>query len=64
MTTNPNIVIQLYKYDAEPDATSYSVADTDSISNYIEGDNFGITLTNPKQSKKELSISLIIVEVW
>jgi len=64
ITADKRVEFQVRQSDAETEATSWSIADTDPIGNQLEKEIYSITSKDQMSSKKELSIRLIEFEVW
>jgi len=63
MTVDTRLKHQVHLSDAEADATTRSVADTDRIANRLEREIYSITSNDEMRFIKELSIHLIKFEV-
>jgi hypothetical protein len=59
MTADKHVELHVRLYDAETEATMWSLADSDSIGNSLEREIYGITSKEQIHFKKELSIRLI-----
>jgi len=64
MTANRCVEFQVRLSDAETEATSWSIADTDHIVSQLEREIYGIISNEQMRFKKELSIRLIEFEAW
>jgi len=64
MTADKRLQFGLRLSDAETEATTWSLADTEHVTNQVEREIYGITLNEQKQFKTELSIRLIEFEAW
>jgi len=64
MTSNKRHQFQIYLSDAETEATTWSLADTERVTNQLEREIYGITSNEQKRFKTEFSIRLIEFEVW
>ena len=64
MTANKHVAFQVRWSNAETEATTWSIADTDYIVNPLERKLFGITVNQQMQFKKELSFHLVEFEAW
>jgi len=62
MTDNKWQQFQICLSDAEPEAMTWSLADTEQVTNQLEREIYGITSNEQKLFKKELSIRLIEYE--
>jgi len=64
MTTDKRVEFQVRLSDAETEAATGSIANTDRIANLVEREIYVITSNKQIHFKKELSICLIEFEVW
>jgi len=64
MTANKHVERQVRLSDAETEATTWRIADTDNVANQLEGEIYAITSNEQMLFRKDLSISLIEFEVW
>ena len=64
MTADKRLQFQIRVSDAETDATTWSLADMERVTNQLEREIYGITSTEQKWFKKEFSIRLIEFEAW
>ena len=64
MTANKRLQCQIPLSDAETEATTWSLADTEWVTNQLEREIHDITLNGQKQFKTEFSIRLIEFEAW
>jgi len=64
MTTDKWLQFQISLSDAETEATTWSLAATERVTNQLERENYGITSSEKKQFKMEFSIRLIEFEAW
>jgi hypothetical protein len=64
MTADKQLQFQIRLSDAETEATTWSLADTERVTNQLEREIYGITLNDQKQFKTEFSIHLIEFEAW
>jgi len=64
MTTNKRLQFQIRLSDAETEATTWSLADTERVTNQLEREIYGITWNAQKRFKTEFSIHLIEFEAW
>ena len=64
MTTDKRLQFQIRLSHAETDATTWSLADMESVTNQLVREIYGITSNEQKWFKKELSIRLIQFEAW
>jgi len=64
MTTDKRLELRLHLSDAETEATTWSLAHTDGVTNQLEREIYGITLNEQKRFKKEFDICLIEFEGW
>ena len=63
-TTDNRLHFQIRISDAEREATTWSLADTEHITNQLEREICGITPNEQKRFKNELSIRMIEFEAW
>jgi len=64
MTADKRAEFQVCLSDAETEATTSSIADTDRIANQLEREIYGVTSNDQMHFKKEFSIRLIEFEAW
>jgi len=64
MTANKRLQFQIPLSNAEPEATTWNLADTERVTNQLESEIYGITSNELKRFKKEFSISLIEFKSW
>ena len=64
MTANKRVKFQIRLSDAETEATSLSIADTDRIANQLEREIHGVTSNEQMRYQKEFSMRLIEFEAW
>jgi len=64
MTADKGVEFQVCQFDAKTDATTWSIADTDSIANWLEWEIYAITSDKQFHFKKEFSIRWIKFEAW
>jgi len=64
MTANRTLQCQIHLPDAQIDATTWSLADTEHVTNQLEREIHDITSNEQKQFKQEFSIRLIKFEAW
>jgi hypothetical protein len=64
MTTDKRAEFQVRLSEAETEATTWSIADTDRIVSQLEREIYGITSNEQMQFKKEFSIRLVEFEAW
>jgi len=64
MTTDKRLQFQIRLSDAETDATTWSLADTERVTIQLETEILGITSNEQKRFKKEFSIRLLEFEAW
>jgi len=62
MTANKRVKFQIRLSDAETEATSLSIADTDRIANQLEREIYGVTSNEQMRFKMEFCIRLIAFE--
>jgi len=62
MTADKRVEFQVCLSDAETEATTLSIADTDRIANHLEGAIYGVTSNKQMRFKTEFSIRLIEFE--
>ena len=62
ITANKRLQFQISLSDAETEATTWSLADTERITNQLESEIYGINSNEQKRCKKEFSICLIQFE--
>jgi len=62
MTAEMHAELQVCLSDAESEATTWSITDTDRIVSQPETDIYGITLTEQMRFKKDVSIRMIEFE--
>ena len=64
MTADKRLQFQLHIHDAETEALTWSVADTERVTIQLEREIYGITSNEQKRFKTEFSIRLIEFEPW
>jgi len=64
MTADKRVQFQVCLSDAEIDATTWSIADTDRVVNQLGRDIHGITLKDQMKFRKEFCIRLDVFEAW
>jgi len=64
MNANKQLQFQIRLADAETEATTWSLADTECVTTQLEREIYGITSNEQKWFKEELSIHLIEFEAW
>ena len=64
MTADKRLQIQVRLPDAEIEATTWSFADMEPVTNLLEREIYGITSNEPKRFKTEFPIRLIQFEAW
>jgi hypothetical protein len=64
MTADKRLQFQIRLSDAETEATTWSLADTERVTNQLEREIYGITSNEQKRFKTEFSIRLIEFEAW
>jgi thiaminase len=64
MTPNKQLQFHIRLSDAETEATTWSLADTERVTNQLEREIYGITLNEQKRFKTEFSIRMIEFEAW
>ena len=64
MTADKHVKFQVHPSDGETEATTWSIADMDRITNELKREIHGITSNEKKWFNKELSICLIKFEAW
>jgi len=64
MTADKRVEFQVRLFDAETEATTLSIADTDRIANQLDRVIYGVTSNEQMRFKKEFSIRLIEFEAW
>jgi len=64
MTTKKGVEFQVRLFDAETEATTWSIADTDCIVSQLERETHDITTNEQIRFIKELSIHLIQFKAW
>ena len=64
MTTNKRPRFQIRLSDAQMEATTRSLADTERVTHQLESEMYGITSNEQKRFKKEFSVRLIQFESW
>jgi len=64
MSTDKRLQFQIHWSDAETAATTWSLADTEHVSNQLERAIYGVTLNEQMQLKREFLIRLIKFESW
>jgi hypothetical protein len=64
MTTDKQLQFQVRLSNNETEATTWSFARTERVTNQLEREIYRITANAPQQLKTEFSISLIECEAW
>jgi len=64
MTADECVDFQVAVFNAETEATTWSIADTDRIVNQQQREMYGITLNEQIGFSREFSISLVEFEAW
>jgi hypothetical protein len=64
MTADKRLQFQIRLSDAETEATTWSLADTERVIIQLEREIYSFTSNEQKRFKKEFSISLIEFEAW
>jgi len=64
MTADKRLQFQIRLSNAETDATTWSLADTECVTTQLEREIDGITSNEQKQFKQEFSIPMIEFEAW
>jgi hypothetical protein len=64
MTADKGVQFQVCLFNAEIEATTWSIADMDRVVNMLEGEINGITSKEQMWLTKEFSIGLVEVEPW
>jgi len=64
MTADKHVQFQFILSDAETEATTWSIANTDHVVNQLERENYGITSNEQMWFMKEFSIRLVEFEAW
>jgi len=64
MTADKRVQFPVCLSDAEIEATTWSIGDTDHVVNQLEREIHGITSKDQMRFTKEFSISLIQLEAW
>ena len=64
MTADKRLQFQIRLSDAETEATTWSLADMERVTDQLEREISGITSTEQKPLKKEFSIRLIELQAW
>jgi hypothetical protein len=64
MSANKREVFQVHLSDAETEAPTWSIADTDRIVSQLEREIYGVTSNEQMRFKKEFPIRLIEFEDW
>jgi len=64
MTADKQLQFQIRLSDAEAEATTWSFANTEQVTNQLEREIYGITWNEQKRFKMEFSIRLIEFEAW
>jgi len=62
MTTDNRLQFELRLSDAETEATTWSMADTEFVTFQLQRGIYGITLNDQKRFKKEFSIPMIVFQ--
>jgi len=64
ITANKHVKFHVHLFDAETEATTWSIAEMDHVANKLQRVIEDITSIEPMQLKKELSIRSIEFEAW
>jgi len=64
MATDKRVQFEDFLSDAELEATTWSIADTDRVVNQLEREIYAITLKDQMQFIKKFSICLVQFEAW
>jgi hypothetical protein len=64
MTANQRLQFQIRLSNAQTDATTWSLADTERVTFQLEREIYGITSNEQQRFKKEFSVRLIEFEAW
>jgi len=64
MTANKSLRVQIHPTEAETEARTWSIADTERITNQLERVIYRTILNEQKRLKKEFSIHKIEFEAW
>ena len=64
MTTDKRVQFQIRLSDAETEATTWSMADTERVTNQLEREIYGITSNEQKGVKMQFTIRMIEFEAW
>jgi hypothetical protein len=64
MTAHKHVEFPVRLSDAESEASTWMIADTDRIANQLETKLYATTSNEQMRFKKELSINLIKFEAW
>jgi len=64
MTADKHVQFQVCLSDAEIEATTWSISDTERVVNQLEREIYGITLKDQMLFRKEFSICLVEFEAW
>jgi hypothetical protein len=64
MTADKRLQFQIRLSDAETDATTWSLAGTERVTNQLEREIYSITSNEQNRFKKEFSIPMIEFEAW
>jgi len=64
MTADKRLQFQICLSNAETEAMTWSLADTERVTNQLEREIYGITSNEPKRFKTQFSICLIEFEAW
>ena len=63
-TADKGLLFHLCLCNAEVEATTWRLADTECVAKQVEREIYGITSNEQKRVKKELSIRLIELDAW
>jgi len=64
MTAIKRLQFRIHLSDAETEATTWSLADTEHVTNQLEREIYGITSNEQMRFKTEFSICMIEFEAW
>jgi hypothetical protein len=64
MAPDKRLQFQIRQFDAETDATTWSLADMERVTNQLEREIYGITSNEWKRFTTEFSIRMIEFEAW
>jgi len=64
MTANKRLQFQIRLSDAKTEAMTWTLADTERVTNQLERECYGITSNEQQRFKKEFSIRLMKFEAW